>query len=449
MHNMSASERRTVAVLASIYGLRIFGLFLILPVFAVYAAQLQGHTPLLIGVALGAYGLTQALLQIPFGVWSDRFGRKPVIVAGLLVFAMGSALAALADSIAGVIIGRALQGAGAISAAVMALVADLTRADQRTKAMAAIGSTIGAAFILSIMVSPVLAGWWGVRGIFWFTAIAAGVAIAVLLVWVPTPLVAAHAAGGWRAVPGVLRDVQLRKLNVGIFVLHAALTALFVVLPPMIIARTGLPLAQHWKLYLPVMLLALAAMAPFVLRAHRGGRARSLMMGAIAILIVGELLLYASRDSVAIFIGALWLFFAAFNLLEAMLPALVSRAAPSAMRGAAMGVYSTSQFLGAFAGGLLSGAVLQWAQPEWVFLAVALLLLGWAAVAYGAVEPAAFSTHIVRLRPEYRAQGQKLVQTLARIRGVREAVVIADEGVAHLTVDPRLFDIKTLDDYAI
>lgn len=447
-NRMSPVERRSVTVLAAIYALRILGLFLILPVFAVFATTLKGHTPLLIGLALGAYGLTQALLQIPFGAWSDRLGRKPVIVAGLIIFAIGSIVAALADTITGVIIGRALQGAGAVPAAVMALVADLTRDEQRLKAMAAIGVTIGGAFILSMVLSPLLDGAIGVRGIFWLTAGAALAAIVILLALVPTPRAPRESSGIWRRLPQILRERELLRLNTGIFVLHLVLTALFVALPQAIVANLGLDVHEHWKLYLPAMLLALVAMVPFVMLANRKRRAREVMLGAILVLALAQAaLLFGYRSLAGLFAG-LWLFFTAFNLLEAMLPSLISRQAPPEAKGAAIGIYSTSQFAGAFAGGVLGGALYGAYGTEAVFLLGIALLLVWFLVAWPMAEPELVNTHLLRLAPRYLTQVDAAVRELTGVPGVREAIVIAEEGVAYLKVDPRTFDARRLEEFA-
>lgn len=439
---MSSRERRTVAVLASIYALRIFGLFLILPVFALYAAKLKDHTPQLVGLAIGAYGLTQALLQIPFGMWSDRYGRKPVILIGLLLFAIGSAVAALAHSIEGVIVGRALQGAGAIPAAVMALVADLTRDEHRTKAMAVIGSTIGTAFILSIVVSPVLAGAVGVPGIFWLTAALAIGAGVVLWFAVPTPVASGPATNAARSFAAALRDPQLLRLNLGIFLLHAVLTALFVVVPGVIVKVSGWPVAQHWHLYLPVMVAALITMAPFVMRAHRAGKIRGLLVGAIATLLASELALLEGAHSFIALAVALWLFFAAFNLLEAMLPTLVSRIAPPDIKGGALGVYSTAQFLGAFTGATISGQLLATFAPTAVFIVCAAMLGLWLLAAFGMEEPPQLTTHTLQLR--HGDEPATVATGLRSLRGVREVVVVAEEGIAYLKVDPATFDTHSL-----
>jgi predicted MFS family arabinose efflux permease len=351
-------ERRAVTGLGGIFALRLFGLFLILPVFAVYAETLDGYDMALAGLALGIYGLTQGLLQIPYGRLSDRFGRKPVIAAGLLVFIAGSVIAAASDSLLGVILGRALQGAGAIAAAVIAMLSDLTRDSQRTKAMAIVGITVGASFVLSLMFGPLLDGLIGVRGIFWLTGLLAAGALGVLFLWVPTPAaaVAPRPSGSlWRQAAGLLRHPSLLRLDLGIFFLHAALTALFVVVPLALMRYADLPTPAHWQVYLPVMLASAAVMFPLVLAAERRRRTREVFLLAVGMLAVSQALLVAGHESFVVLAIALFIFFVGFNVLEAQLPSLVSRAAPANHKGLAIGIYSTFEFLGAFAGGALGG----------------------------------------------------------------------------------------------
>ncbi len=375
-HRMTSIEKRAVVALAGIFGLRMLGLFMLLPVLAIYAAQLAGSTPLLIGLALGIYGLTQGLLQIPFGMASDRFGRKRVITIGLLIFALGSVAAAVADSMSGLIIGRAIQGGGAISAAVLALTADLTREQQRTKAMAGIGISIGAVFLMSLMFAPLLQSIIGVAGIFWLSVGLALAAIGVLWRVVPNPAHAyvhahahAHAHAHDKLPPrkttpirfaDILADGQLLRLNSGVFCLHMTLTALFVMLPAQLLTKSGMPLASHWMLYAPVLLLSVAGMIPLVMAGSRnragGGGVRLAFNGSVGLLLLATIVMaWAAGRGIAALLGALWLFFVAFNALEAMLPSLVSRIAPPNNKGAAIGVYNTFQFLGMFAGGIIAG----------------------------------------------------------------------------------------------
>ena len=356
---MNAAERKAVAVLAGIFMLRMAGLFLLLPVLAPHAARMPESSPLLIGLALGVYGATQGALQIPFGMASDRFGRKAVITAGLLVFALGGAVAALAESIEMLILGRAIQGGGAVSAAALALTADLTRAEQRTTAMAILGVGIGAVFLLSLICAPPLQSAIGVDGIFWLSA-ALGLG-AVALLWgalPPAPSIAsapAHADSAQFAE--IIKDRRLLQLNFGAFALHAALTAVFVELPGMLQEQSGLPVASHWKIYAPVLAASAVAMAPLLMLSAR--RHRIALLCAVALLAVAcaGLARIAGSGALPALLAALWVFFTAFNALEAMLPSRVSRLAPARAKGAAIGVYTTCQFLGMFAGGLCGGAL--------------------------------------------------------------------------------------------
>ena len=366
---MTALERRATASLAGIYGLRMLGMFIILPVFALYAETLPGgrdHT--LVGIALGAYGLTQAILQIPFGWASDRYGRKPTIVVGLLLFAFGSFVAAWAPNIWWTIAGRSMQGAGAISAAVIALTADLTRHEVRTRAMAAIGMTIGATFALSLILGPVLKAWIGVPGIFALTGVLALGAIVVLKRRVPDPD-PAHVhprEPGLAAFGKVLADGQLLRLNYGIFALHALLMALFVQVP-FALRDAGLVAEAHWKVYLPVMVGSVLLMLPLLRAADRPARSKAVFMGAVLILLVGQIVLALAGSSLPLLALGLVVFFAAFNLLEATLPSLVSKFAPPAQKGTASGVYSSVQFLGAFLGAAAGGFLAQHVGPAAVF----------------------------------------------------------------------------------
>lgn len=388
---LNADERRAALGLAGVFGLRMFGLFLILPVFALYAPGLEGATPLLIGLALGVYGLTQACLQIPMGMASDRWGRKPVIAAGLVVFAIGSVMAATADGIWGVIIGRALQGGGAIAAAVMALAADVTRETHRARAFAAIGMSVGLAFLLALMVAPPLTALGGLQGLFWLTAGASLVGL-VIVARMPRPARPARSA-----VSGSLRrsltDPDLMRLNVGIFVLHAALTGIFVALPLLIQTRFGLEAAEHWRVWVPLLITSVAAMLPLLVLAERCRamhRMIPLAVTAMALGLMGVGLLMTAP--VVVWLVALWLYFVSFNLLEAAMPSLVSRFAPGEARGAAMGVYASAQFLGAFAGGVFGGALAGGFGPEGVMLGCAILVSLWALLARGQRAPAPAAT---------------------------------------------------------
>ncbi|NWG29906.1 MAG: MFS transporter [Rhodocyclaceae bacterium] len=350
---MTSAERRTGAVLAAIFGLRMLGLFLVLPVFALLARELPGGDDVaLVGLALGAYGLTQAFLQIPFGIASDRFGRKPVIVFGLLLFAAGSFVAAAAPDIHVMIVGRVLQGAGAISAAVSALAADLTREQHRTKVMAMIGASIGLVFAASLVIAPPLAAALGLSGLFVLIGCLALGAIVLLFGAVPpAPTFDTHERPPFSAV---LFDGGLARLNFGVFALHLMQTALWVVVPAALVSA-GLAGGEHWKVYLPAVLLSFAVMIPAIIAAEKKGRMRSIYAGAVALLILvqGGLALTGG----GVWLTGLWLllFFVAFNILEALQPSLISRLAPPAAKGAALGIYNTTQSIGLFLGGALGG----------------------------------------------------------------------------------------------
>lgn len=383
---MTAQELKASLSLSLLYAFRMLGLFLILPVFAVHAHTLPGgNEPLLIGLVLGIYSLTQGLLQLPFGMASDRFGRKPVIVFGLLLFAVGSLVAAQATDLLWTIIGRALQGTGAISAAVTACIADLTRDSQRTKAMGLVGASIGLTFAISLIAAPALYDWIGMAGLFYLTGALALSGILIVLFAVPaTPVPVGRAAAGERTrFREVLFDSELLRLNVGIFSLHLVQMAMFVVLPAWLVERAGLPLQEHWKVYLPVVAVSFALMVPPIAWGERAGRLRTVTLSAIAALLLSQLGYAAEPVSLAAFAALLLLFFAAFNVLEAAVPSMVSRLAPPDVKGTALGVYNTVQALGLFAGGALGG----WASSRFggvaVFLLCAAVLGLWGWVALG------------------------------------------------------------------
>ncbi len=380
---MSPLELRAGVSLASLFGLRMLGLFLILPVFAVHAPRLEGGDNLtLVGIALGAYGLAQAILQIPFGMASDRFGRKPVLAFGLIVFALGSFLAATATDINMAIAGRALQGAGAISSVVVALAADLTREEHRTKTMGMIGAMIGFTFAFSLVAAPVLYEWIGMDGLFVLTGVLALAGIGVVYGVVPDAEKAkARDQGPSPSLLQVLADPELARLNFGIFSLHLVQMAMFVILPGALI-EAGLPLAAHWKAYLPVVLVSFALMVPPILFADRRNRARPVMAGAVALMFVVQAALAFAHGLVALIL-LLLLFFTAFNVLEAMLPSLVSRIAPERARGSAIGVYNTTQTLGLFAGGLAGGWMAKHFGPAAVYALGAVLMLAWLGLVAG------------------------------------------------------------------
>lgn len=379
---MSAQELRASLGLAGVFGLRMLGMFIILPVFAPYASNLSGgDSQTLIGIALGVYGLTQACFQVPLGRLSDIWGRKRTIYVGLLVFAAGSLVAAMANDIYLVAIGRAIQGAGAISSALIALNADLTSDHNRTKSMAIIGMSIGATFIVSMVAGPVLARWFGVPGIFAMTGVLALVAIVVVRLVVPDPLddAARKLDRPTTRVREVLRDRELVRLNFGIFSLHGMLMAMFIAVPFELNAHISQ--SDHWKMYLGVMLASLAIMVPVMLVSERYHARKAAFIGGVVVIAVAESTLAIGSGLFAASLVGLILFFAAFNLLEASLPSLVSRIAPSSAKGTAIGVYSTLQFIGTFVGASAGGWIAQHYGNAMVFIFCALVALVWLAVA--------------------------------------------------------------------
>ena len=377
---MTATELRGSLSLASVLFLRMLGLFLILPVFTLYARTLTDSTPTLIGLAFGIYGLTQASLQIPFGMLSDKLGRKPIIFAGLLIFAAGSLLASQADSIWAMILGRALQGAGAISAALMALAADLTREQQRTKAMALIGISIGFAFSLAFVVGPLLATLIGVSGIFIFSAILAILAIIVLYLLVPNPEhISFHsdAEVSLAMLGNVLRDHKLLKLNLGIFILHAILMANFIVIPLTLQDTVGLPLSQHWQMYLPVLFVSVLLMAPAIILGERTQRSGTFFKGAVLMLLISQMGYFFWHSTLMTLAIMLLVFFTAFNYLEASLPSLISTMSSKNSKGTALGVYASSQFIGTFTGALIGGIIHEHFGLPVVFVFGSIMALVW------------------------------------------------------------------------
>ncbi len=446
---MTVLERRAVFSLAGIFGLRIFGLFLILPVFSLYATGLEHVTPFLIGLTLGAYGLTQAILQIPFGVLSDRWDRKKAIVLGLLIFALGSVIAGLSDSIYGVLAGRLVQGAGAISAAVIALLADLTREEQRTKAMAVIGVGIGFIFMASMILGPIFEVWVGVNGIFLLTAVASLLAIPVLLKITPEPKRMSKAGGvsSIKAQLGkVIRNSQLLQLDFGILVLHLILTSIFVVIPFVLVDLGGLQKSEHWKIYSTVMVLGVIGMLPFMAVSHQREKTRGALQLAVGILCIAVLVMLLSvNDNWWGLLIGLALFFVSFNTLEATLPSLISRVAPISSKGTATGVYNSTQFFGVFLGGAVSGGLSGLYGYEAVFIFCLVFALLWLLLSFVAPALKLFDSKLVHLAQADTASLESQAVRLGEVQGVVEVSLIADEGVAYLKIDPENVDSEKLD----
>jgi MFS family permease len=442
-NNLASQERRAAVSLAMIYAFRMLGLFMILPVFALYSDKLPGATPLLMGLALGVYGLTQAILQIPFAMWSDKIGRKPVLYIGLLLFAAGSMVAGSAQTIEGIILGRALQGAGAIAATLMALAADLSREEHRLKMMAMIGASIGVSFALSMVLGPMVNAWVGISGIFYGTAGLAVIGMLILYFIVPDPLHShfhRDAQLKTSSLADVFKDKQLLRLDAGIFILHFVLMSLFLVMPLLLRDFVELPAEKHWQVYLPVFAVSLILMVPFIIIAERKQAMKPVFIGAIIVCMLATLGFLSSSSS-TIFILSLVLFFAGFNLLEASLPSLISKTADATQKGTAMGVYSSSQFFGAFAGGTVGGYAHQTWGVQGVYYAVLLALVFWLLLAATMKKPLFLSTYLLNV-------DDVSVEQLLAVDGVVEATIIDDKNesglIAYLKVKKRILDEEKL-----
>ncbi|SFQ63646.1 Predicted arabinose efflux permease, MFS family [Pseudomonas sp. NFPP07] len=444
---MSGAETRAASGLALVFAFRMLGMFMVLPVLATYGMDLAGATPALIGLAIGAYGLTQAIFQIPFGIISDRIGRRPVIYLGLIVFALGSVLAANADSIWGVIAGRILQGAGAISAAVMALLSDLTREQHRTKAMAMIGMTIGLSFAVAMVAGPLLTRAFGLPGLFFATGGMALLGIFIVAFMVPHstgPLQHRESGVARQALLPTLKHPDLLRLDLGIFVLHAMLMSSFVALPLALVEKAGLPKEQHWWVYLTALLISFFAMIPFIIYGEKKRKMKRVLLGAVSTLLLTELFFWEFGDSLQALVIGTVVFFTAFNLLEASLPSLISKVSPAGGKGTAMGVYSTSQFLGSALGGILGGWLFQHGGLSVVFLGCAGLAALWLAFAVTMREPPYVTSLRLPLSPEaIREAG--LVERLKAVVGVTDAVMVAEEAAIYIKLDTELLDRAALE----
>lgn len=440
---LNSIEKKAAFSLASVFGLRMLGLFMILPVFAIYGEQLIGYSPIWIGLAIGAYGLTQALLQIPMGILSDKFGRKPVILAGLVMFLVGSVVAAMSDTIYGVVLGRALQGMGAIASAILALAADLSREEQRPKVMATIGMFIGVSFTVAMIIGPVVAQAFGLSGLFWFIAILTVFAMLTIQFVVPNSINTAP-KGDNVALPSKLgslvRDGQLSRLNAGVFILHMALTACFVTLPKQFVA-SGLMLEQHWQLYLPTLLGSFFLMVPFMIMAIKKQKEKQMFSAAVALLTTALLLLWYLPTSLTTLVVLVMMFFTAFNYLEATMPSILSRIAPAGVKGSVMGIYSSSQFLGAFAGGMLGGFIAGEFGEQTIFVVMSAFGLVWLLLTFGMKPLKKSKAYSLTTNIVSDEKAREVAQKLSEMPGVIEATIMHDEAVAYLKVDDKLVDL--------
>ncbi|WP_168204006.1 MFS transporter [Aliikangiella coralliicola] len=447
---MNSTEKKAALTLSSVFALRMLGLFMLLPVFSIAGQQLQGYTPALIGFAIGAYGLTQAIFQIPFGWLSDRFGRKPVILVGLLLFAIGSVVAALSDHIYGVIVGRLLQGCGAIASAIMALAADLSRDEQRTKIMASIGMSIGAAFALAMILGPTLTQWLGLSGIFLGISGLAIVAMAVIYFLTPNPqnqFVQRDAIASRGQFVDILKNAQLMRLNIGIFILHFLLTSFFVVFP-IRLSQLNVDLAQHSWVYLATMVGAVIVMLPMIIFAEKNRRHAQVMLLGVCLIALVQLFFGLFQFSLVVVALAMVVYFAGFNLLEALLPSMISRIAPLSGKGTALGVYSTSQFAGAFLGGPIAGIIMQYNGMDGVYILGSVMALIWAVLLLGLKNPSAVTAYTLTMPSVSADSFPSLVEEIKAIEGVSEAVALPEAGAVYLKVDKKTLDPRSLEKYS-
>ena len=443
---LNHTEKRAALALASVFGIRMLGLFLIMPVLAIYARQYPDYSAALMGFTLGAYGLTQALLQIPMGMLSDRIGRRPVIVLGLLVFIIGSVVAATADSLVGIAVGRAIQGLGAVAAAILALAADISRDQQRTKVMAVIGMCIGLAFALAMVAGPLLGGSLGLSGLFWFTAVTGVLGILILLFSVPqadTQSARRDALPVASELKSLLRHGQLWQLNIGVFVLHAVLTAWFITLPTQL-ESAGFATASHAWFYLPAIILSIGVMVPMIIRSSRTDNQVFWFRVALILLCSGVIIGDVFGHSGFSLAAALLVFFAGFNYLEASLPSLLTRVAPAGSKGSASGIYATCQFFGAFIGGSLGGWVLQQYQSLGLGIFSLVLLGFWLVSTVWMKNPKPVTNVTVDVRSVNNEQRSALNQKLAQVNGVEEVRYAPDDEISYLKVDKKQYDEKTV-----
>jgi len=442
----SALEKRATFSLASLYGFRMLGLFMVLPVLALYQENYADATPFLLGLTLGVYGLTQAILQIPLGLLSDRIGRAPVIIGGLLIFVVGSVVAAMADTMQGLILGRALQGMGAIASTLMAMVTDLTSEQNRTKAMASIGASIGLSFILAMIAGPLIASAMGLSGVFWVTALLGCIGIFVFVLLVPRVFSAQknrETLADLNQIGLLLKQPTLLRLNLGIFALHLALMAAFVVIPTMLSGQLGFSGDDLWWVYLALLGGGFVAMLPVMILSEKYQRQKLTFVSAIACMTVAMLVLGREQGAI-LTLAMLLLFFAAFNLLEATLPSWLSKVCPAGSRGTAMGIYSTSQFMGAFVGGTLGGWSLQQFGITGVFLLVAVVLAFWWFLSLSLKSPRPLQTLVLQVG---EMEHRDFVKIISSIVGVEDILVVKGESLAYAKVDKKTVDMTSIKPY--
>lgn len=439
---LNPTELRAALSLAAVYVLRMLGLFMVMPVLAILSQDFDDYSPMLLGLAIGGYGLTQALLQIPMGILSDKIGRKPIIIGGLVLFALGSWLAASADSLLVIVFGRFLQGAGAIAGAIMALAGDVSRESQRSKVMAIIGISIGFSFYLALLLGPLIAKNYGLSGIFSITAILA--LCCIPLVWLVVPNASNYAPSGdtlpvFQDVKNLFSDSQLARLNFGVFVLHLLITLLFVQLPTLLVAQ-DFSLDQQWSIYLPILLASIVGMGWLMSVARRKGDYKVIRI-AIILLAISCFGFVALGQNFWGLMFASWLFFTGFNFLEANFPAMVSNVAPAGKKGSAMGIYASFQFFGAFCGGVSSGLLKQYFAAEWIFIFAGVLCVLWFLIMRSLNSTELLKRYTLPIKVT-AGTIQEISQRLGKLEGVKDITIVLDQQVAYLKVDSKVFDLR-------
>ncbi len=451
MQAMTPKEKQTTVAIAGIFSTRMLGLFMIFPVFALFAKEdFEGITGLQIGLAMGIYGLTQALLQIPYGMLSDRYGRKPLIIAGMLVFMIGSIVCAVAQSIEMMIIGRAIQGMGAVAAVLMATVADNVSEQFRLRAMSIVGITIGLSFTLSLVAGPLLAVWFGMGGIFWAIAILSFLGMLLVIFVLPkveNQVFQREAEVDPAQFKDILKNTQLLRLDFGVFILHAMLTAMFVVVPLMILNTAEMEVLTHWMLYLPVMLLSFVLMVPFIIQAEKKGRMKAIFVGGIGTIALMQFAFMELAAGYWSLFFILLIFFTAFNLLEASLPSLVVKISPADKKGTATGIYSSSQFFGAAVGGVMGGYFYQHFGHDGVFLFTGIIGLIWFVVAMTMKSPKPVSIASVPYSEKTTSESlASIEERFLSYKGVYEVVILPEEKRIYFKIDRSLIDEQDLID---